>query len=355
MNLSMFWLSHCGSIKKADAALSVYSADEMRSSISKSQNLRRLFGDEKTEYLIKISSDSYLCDRIHELEKMNIKVICRDDEVFPDKLRQSEVLPPLALYLKGDENLLNTDCIGIVGTRVCSRYGKDSVESFALQLAEAGLTVVSGLATGIDAYAHEAALKGGKTIAVLGGGFDNITPVFNRPLARKIEESGLIVSEYPPEFIPTKYSFPERNRLISGLSKGILVIEAGEKSGSLITANFALEQNREIYALPGNINSTKSVGTNNLIKNGLAMLVSKPEDILSSLGMPTAARQKKLALSLDNYEKKIYNSLLSGERHFDELVAISGMGVQELTPLLMSLELRGVINRLPGNYYEIAR
>lgn len=354
MNLSLYWLSLVGSLKKVNAALEVLSAEEIRSEISTSKVLKDLFGD-KTKQMIETSSDHYLLDKLDTLYKKDIKLICRDDRHFPDRLRQKEVCPPLVLYCKGDTELLDTKGIAVVGTRICSRYGKEMAEKFASAFAEAGLTVISGLATGVDAYAHATAIKYGKTLAVLGGGLDNITPVTNLTLADKIEQNGLIVTEYPPEFFPTKYSFPERNRIISGLSMGVLVVEAGEKSGSLITANFALEQNREVFALPGNVGLLKSVGTNELIKKGQAMLVTSPEDIFTALGFDGAIRQKNIAISLDFFEKKLYNFLLDGEKHYDEIVAKIKMAPSELAPMLLSLEIRGVIMRLPGNYYKISR
>jgi len=354
MNLSYYWLSFAHSLKKVNAALDILSADEIRHEVAHSNAIKELFGD-KIDYMIKTSSDDYLLSKLDELYKKGITLITREDKEYPDRLKQQEVNPPLILYCKGDVSLLLQSGIAIVGTRICSRYGKEMSEKFAQAIAMNGLTVISGLATGIDAYAHTAALKEGKTIAVLGGGFDNITPIPNLPLADKIEQNGLLVSEYSPEFTPTKYSFPERNRIISGLSLGVLVIEAGEKSGSLITANYALEQNREVFAVPGNIGQLKSVGTNNLIKNGQAMLVTKPEDIFSAIGLDEVKIKKNISISLDFYEKKLYNFLLNGEKHFDEIISAVKMSPTELSPMLISLEIRGVINRLPGNYYKISR
>ncbi len=354
MNLSLYWLSLAGSLKRVNAALEVLSADEIRREIARSASLREAFGD-KSEQMIKTSGDDYLLSRLDGLYRNDISIITREDPGFPERLRQREVNPPLVLYYSGDISLLNEKGVGIVGTRICSRYGKEMAEKFSEELALAGLTVISGLATGIDAYAHAAALRSGKTVAVLGGGLNNITPTPNLPLAAKIREKGLIVTEYPPEFVPTKYSFPERNRIISGLSLGVLVVEAGEKSGSLITANFALEQNREVFAIPGNVGHLKSVGTNSLIKNGHAMLVTSPDDVLSALNIDSLNRKKNISLSLDFYEKKLYTFLLDGEKHYDEIIRAVGMSPSELAPMLLSLEIRGVIIRLPGNYYKISR
>lgn len=202
---------------------------------------------------------------------------------YPSLLRQIYD-PPKILYIKGNLEVLNNPCISIVGCRDASKYGEQAAKYFAYNLAKEGFTIVSGLARGIDSFAHIGTLKAkGPTIAVLGCGLDIIYPKQNENLANEILDlGGAIISEYPIGTKPYKMNFPARNRIISGLSKGVIVVEAKEKGGSLITADYAIEQGKEVFAVPGNINLLNSVGTNNLIKDG-ATLVSNYNDVLQSL------------------------------------------------------------------------
>jgi len=209
-----------------------------------------------------------------------------DGENYPKLLSQIPD-PPKQLYCRGNFNLLNSECIGIVGTRKLTSYGRESAQYITRGMATAGFTIVSGLAMGIDAVAHQAALDiGGKTIAVLGGGVDNksISPQINFNLAMNVlKNNGLIVSEYPEGFHPNEKTFPQRNRIISGLSRGVVIVEADKESGALITAYCALDQNRDVFAVPGNIFSNKSIGSNELIKRG-AKLITSARDITDEYG-----------------------------------------------------------------------
>ena len=213
---------------------------------------------------------------------MKIEEIFIENKEYPEQLRNIYD-PPLKLYVLGNKQILNQKGIAIVGTRKATEYGKKVAFQFAKELCKKGINIISGLALGIDTYAHMGALQPectGKTIAVLGSGLDEIYPKENIDLAKQIIKSGgCIISEYSIGTKPEKLNFPQRNRIISGLSEGVLVVEAGEKSGSLITADFALEQGREVFAVPGNISSNVSIGTNNLIKQG-AKLVTCCEEIL---------------------------------------------------------------------------
>ena len=215
-----------------------------------------------------------------EVEEINI-----ESKEYPEKLKNIYD-PPVKLYILGNKQLLNQKGIAIVGTRKATQYGKKVAFDFARNLSEQGINIISGLAVGIDSYAHLGTLQHnnkGKTIAVLGSGLDNIYPKENIELAKQIIKSGgCIISEYPLGTKPEKLNFPQRNRIISGLSEGILIVEAGEKSGSLITADFALEQGKEVFVVPGNILNDTSIGTNNLIKQG-AKLVTKWQEILEEL------------------------------------------------------------------------
>ena len=215
---------------------------------------------------------------IKYMKENNIKIININEREYPQALKEIYD-PPISLYVKGNIKKLNNKNIGIVGCRECTTYGKKSAEYFAYNLSKQNINIVSGLAKGIDSYAHLGSLNTGNTIAVLGNGLDMIYPKENLELANEIiKRGGTIISEYPCGTKPDKMKFPARNRIISGISSGIIVIEAKEKSGTLITVDFALEQGRDVFVVPGNINSINSVGTNDLIKQG-ARLVTTYEDV----------------------------------------------------------------------------
>lgn len=209
-----------------------------------------------------------------------MKIIYQAEKNYPEKLSKIYA-PPAKLYLVGDEDILNKPSIAIIGCRQASDYGKKVAFRFAYELAKQGIIIVSGLAKGIDTCGHLGAVKAnGKTVAVLGSGLGHIYPAENKGLCREIlQKGGAILTEYPPDSKPEKMHFPVRNRLISGLSEGVLVVEAKEKSGTLITVDYALDQGKEVFIIPGNITSNNSCGTNDLIKQG-AKLVTKVEDIL---------------------------------------------------------------------------
>ena len=220
---------------------------------------------------------------IEYMNKNNIGIITIYDKEYPDKLKNIYD-PPISLYIKGDKTILGNSSISIIGCRKCTRYGESVSEKFAYNLSLNNINIVSGLARGIDTYAHMGALAAkGKTVAVVGNGLDSIYPPENRAVFEKIiEAGGAVISEYVIGTKPLAKNFPERNRIISGISNGIVVVEAKEKSGTLITVDFGLEQGRDIYVIPGNIDSPNSYGTNRLIKEG-AKLVTTPEEILEDL------------------------------------------------------------------------
>ena len=217
------------------------------------------------------------------LNTSKIKTIKLEDDAYPEKLRRIYA-PPKTLYLLGNEELLKQNSIAIIGCRNCTKYGAENAFKFGYELAISDICVISGLARGIDSYAHQGAIKAkGKTIAVLGSGLDVIYPPENTKLYKEIiMNKGAIITEYPLGVKPEKYHFPERNRIISGLSDGILVVEARKKSGTMITVEFALEQGREVYAIPGNISSDSSYGTNELIKEGATPVTNVNDIILNN-------------------------------------------------------------------------
>jgi len=292
------------------------------------------------------------------LQKKGYSLVTFEDVEYPVGLR--EIFdPPAVLICWGGADGLQGPAVAIVGTRNPSPYGRAFAERLAEDLASGGIVVVSGLALGIDAYAHWGALKGGRTVAVLGSGLENIYPRHNRKLAAKIAASGAVVSEFPLDAEPFAGHFPQRNRIISGLSLAVVVVEAAEQSGSLITARLALEQNREVMAVPGNVTSELSRGTNRLIKEGAKLVeswVDVAEDLPSPLREILLARKQggtpPLPLLTDE-EAALYGMLRPDEVvHIDLLHEKSGRPVTELATLLLNLEIKGLIVQRPGTYYQ---
>ncbi|HHV16319.1 MAG TPA: DNA-protecting protein DprA [Gelria sp.] len=282
----------------------------------------------------------------------DIKIVTWDESDYPHNLRNISN-PPVILYYRGDIEVTGQICLSVVGSRVATVYGRNTARKLARELAESGIVVVSGMARGIDSEAHRGALEAGKTIAILGSGLNVIYPPENRKLFEEIMASGLVISEFPLYTHPEPLNFPLRNRIISGLGRGVVVVEAKEKSGALITADFALEQGRDVFAVPGPINSKTSAGPNNLIKQG-AILVTGIEDILEEYYdinyTPETLQQNRLLL-LDDNEKLILEKLAHESLHFDELIQNCGLEIGTLSTALFKLEIEGIIKSLPGNYY----
>jgi DNA processing protein len=273
-------------------------------------------------------------------------------ENFPERL-MFENEPLKGIYCKGNAELLKKRSIAIVGSRKCSEYGKRVAMKIAQEAVSNGFCVVSGMAIGIDNFAHQGALQaGGNTIAVLGTGADICYPPQHRKLYGEICSKGLIVTEYPPGTEAMPYRFPQRNRIIAGLSEAVVVVEARSGSGSLITAELADSQNKPVFAVPGNITSTRSVGCNNLIYEG-ANMVRSGEDILELLSISTKSRQEKKEIILDKDEKKLYSLLEEGYKTFDELIENSGIMPMEMSEILLKMELDGIIIRTSSNSFEI--
>ncbi|MFN3396202.1 MAG: DNA-processing protein DprA, partial [Thermodesulfovibrionales bacterium] len=274
---------------------------------------------------------------------------------YPSLLREIEDAPVI-LYVKGEIKEEDRFSISIVGSRNATPYGRSVTEKIAGELAESGFTIVSGLARGVDTIAHLSSLRsGGRTIAVMGSGIDLIYPPENKWLFDKIIDSGYVVTEFPPGTPPDKGNFPKRNRLISGLSLGVVVVEATEGSGALITARAALEQNREVFAIPGNISSPNSKGTNELIKRG-AKLVQRSDDIIEELAplLRGLIRPKeKCHVELTDEEREICNKLTSEPRHIDEIMRRSGFPMQKVLSILLGLELKGVVSQMDGKMFSL--
>jgi DNA processing protein len=310
------------------------------------------FGDVTIKAVEEAKKKDWAAKELERAEKLNIQLIHFEHEGYPDALKHIYDPPPL-LYVRG-QLPTNERAIGIVGTRDASDYALKFTEALAQDLTRANVSVISGLALGIDSAAHRGAVssEGGQTVAVLGSGVDVIYPKQNESLAKRIETGhGAIISEYPIGTGPTATNFPGRNRIINGLSKGVVVVEAGEKSGALITADYALEEGRTVFAVPGRVGDTKAKGTLNLIKQG-AVLVQSVEDILNEFGWSQAAtKTPEKVLELSPQEQLIVKALSNNPLLLDDLLERTNLPVSELLKLLTLLELKGVTKQLPGGRY----
>lgn len=280
-----------------------------------------------------------------------IKKVKRGEKDYPELLNYIGN-PPEALYYQGDITLASEPLIAVVGARKASSYGKWAAYHLSEKLSEYGIGVVSGMAYGIDAYAHKGAVDyGGRTIAVLGCGVDICYPSSNQALKEEILKTGLILSEYEPGVPPRPFRFPLRNRIISGLCIGTVVVEAGLNSGSLITADFAGEQGRNIYAVPGNINSVSSFGANKLIKDGAVPLIVF-DDIIDELGINRSEKKSMEEIQLGVDEKKIYNYIrINGEATTDEVCRNTGRKPSEINSIVTILEMKGLLQTALGKIF----
>ena len=289
------------------------------------------------------------------VRRSGVRVVTLLDRDYPKPLLEIPDPPPF-LYLKGNLGTVEP-AVAVVGSRRASSYGILTTTRLAGELARHGVTVVSGMARGVDAAAHRAALEtGGNTIGVLGCGIDLVYPTENRALFREMVEKGALVSEFTLGTQPLAENFPRRNRLISGLSRGVLVVEAAEGSGSLITAQMALDQGRDVYAVPGNINFSSSRGTNRLIKQG-AKLVEGVTDILEELPQRrqmVGGAAESPGFNLSPREAALYSLLADGPLHIDELGVRSELTPGEVSAMLLNLELKGAVIQLPGKHFSLA-
>ena len=262
---------------------------------------------------------------------------------------------PLVLYYKGDLSLLNKPCVAIVGTRRPTIYGREVTQKFAKELSLAGVVIVSGLAYGLDMEAAVSSLKvNGKTIAILGGGLDKIYPSQNTNLAKEIEQKGLLISEYAPGQTPTKFSFLQRNRLITALSLGTIIIEAGKRSGTLNTAKHAIEQSKELFVVPGNIFSTSCEGSNALIEEFPDTFTISSKHVLDRLKITSYNIDKQEQNKIvGEREKLIVNLLYEKNLDFDSLKEKTSIDSKTLISLLTRMEISGLIKKLPGNFYGL--
>ena len=309
-----------------------------------------------------------ICEEWELVLKHNVQIISRFDEGYPPLLKEIYD-PPILLYVKGRIKKKDMISVGMVGTRKATQYGKSVAESLSADLANTGITIISGLARGIDTASHKGALRAnGRTIAVLGNGLDNYYPQENKTLqANDIPENGAVVSEFPMKYGSLPENFPRRNRIISGMSLGLIVVEAPLKSGALITARNALEQNREVYAVPGRITDATAGGTNMLIKQG-AQPVTNAEDVFEDLKQKIQKYMAQIGYNEDipgiihkepeidktswsDEEQLIYNILGDESVHIDMICRKSGLEAAKISRILCNLELKGIISRSSGMYF----
>ena len=309
-----------------------------------------------------------------KLHKNDIKIVTIEDDDYP-KLLSKIYDPPVILYYRGvlkNDNFNGTlvNSVGIVGTRKPSDYGKNISEMFAKELSSIGINIISGFARGVDTAVHKAVLNNenskGITAAVFGNGVDVIYPPENKKLYDSILERGLLISEYDVSAIPDSVNFPKRNRIISGLSLGVIVIESGDEGGALITARCALDQSREVFAVPGYITSKYSMGTNRLIKNGQAKLVQNIDDVLDEISIKLEnivlksenghfkISEKELP-DLKGNEKLVFDAVLKSSEpvHIDDISENTGLNISDCLITLLNLEFKGNINQLPGKRFRV--
>lgn len=295
----------------------------------------------------------------HELcNSQQVRIVSFWDDDYPALLKEI-FYPPTLLYVRGNLQAPDAAAVAIVGTRHCTDYGKMVTEQYAEYCAASGIIVVSGLATGVDTFAHKATLaKGGITYAVIASGIDKISPNISAQRAREISESGAVVSEYPCGTVAQPAYFPRRNRIISGIAQGTLVVESGERGGSLITAQFAIDQNRELFAVPGRIYSERSKGTNLLLQRSQAQLTLTPHDMLQTLGFAgkessssAQSATSEAPAELDGLERSIYKELDGDPIHIEALSTRTGLAAQDLLVPLLELEFKGLVRQLAGKQF----
>ena len=296
------------------------------------------------------ANPAYLDYLLKGLKRRNIKAITLHSDEYPEALKNTPV-PPLVLYAKGDTGLLKGEILGTVGSRKSLPLSLRIAENYAKCLSECGFTLVTGIAEGVDAAVIRKTLDSdGKIISVIAGGFDNIYPKTHLPIFEEIAEKGLVISESPPETVPLKYFFPVRNRIIAGLSRGVIVISGGLKSGTLYTAEYAGEYGKDLFCVPYSVGIASGAGCNELIKRG-AMLTDSPEDVTEFYGKNNI--EEKIILTDD--EKAVTVSLKDGAKHIDVICRDTHKKIHELMPLISSLEIKGILAKTGVNVYGLTR
>lgn len=312
-------------------------------------------GEYRAQKIISFKSWDDVNREIEKAGKNNVRILTLDNPDYPEGLKQIHGAPVI-LYVKGDLGSADKYAIAIVGSRRSTDYGRQIADGMAYKLASSGLTIVSGMAMGIDTASHKGALKsGGRTIAVLGSGIDVPYPVSNSRLMKAIESSGAVISEFPFGTQPNKENFPRRNRIISAFSLGVIVIEATLDSGSLITVGYALEQGKEVFAVPGQITSMNSKGTNSLIKKG-ARLIDSAEEVIDELSAQLKGLLKEdqhVLPEMSKDEKKLYGYLAVEPRHIDKITREINMTTPRALSVLLALELKGIVRQTEGKHFSL--
>lgn len=368
-----------GSIRFAALLRELGDIDRVLSASVAQMTRVRSIGEKLAERVARERDDAPVDHELHRAAEHGVRILCIADEDYPASLRMMDDPPP-CLYVRGTLEKTDAVAMAIVGSRHCSRYGAEQAERFGGLLAGAGLTVVSGMARGIDTAAHRGALSaGGRTIAVLGCGLCHLYPPESTELAERIAASGAIVSELPMDVAPDAKNFPPRNRIIAGLSLGVLVVEAARRSGALITARLAGEYNREVFAIPGRIDMVSAEGCNELIKTGGAKLVTKLEDVLQELGSVGELLSRPAATgaagpseldfdgcspacadmpsdapipTLSETERRTYELLNYDAMPIEALCDVSNMPPGQIAAALTGLQLKGLVRRVDGDHFE---
>lgn len=348
-----FRLAEVASTSRFQALLDAFGTLESAWRSDAVQLRRVLGGRERTLANVLRTRDTLDIDAaMAALERSAVSVVTVADEGYPRLLREIAAPPPVLFY-RGQVLETDTDAVAIVGTRRSTAYGRDLAVSIAGGLAEAGVTVVSGLASGIDGHAHRAALEaGGRTFAVLGSGIHDIYPREHTGLAKRVCEQGALISDNLPHAKPDRWNFPARNRIISGLSLGVVVVEAPDRSGALITVDFAADQGRDVFAVPGLATSSTSAGCNRLLRDG-ARLVRNADDVLEDLRLRRAGSEVEVQqpLVLDDDARRVLNVLTSDPRHIDDVAESSGLALPHVSGVLLTLELQQLVRNVGAHFY----
>ena len=308
---------------------------------------------EQFNQMVDSLDEKVIDNEILNYDVQKIKVITYLSKDYPQDFLNFKHYP-LALYCKGDTSLLNDVSVAVVGTRKITKYGKFATEKISTGLAQNGITIISGMASGVDTIAHKSALdNGAKTIAVIGGGFNNIFPKNNFELFEKICQNGLVISEYRPDALPLAHHFPIRNRIIAMLAKAVVMTEAGLKSGALYTINYGIEYGKEIFAVPGNIDNFGSQGCNQVLKNCQAGLITCADDVLKALNIQNKQERKVETIQVSMEEQIVLDAIGNDELSFDELEQKTKLDTKTLVRLLTTLEISGIIKKSAGNFYSM--
>ncbi len=312
-------------------------------------------GSDDYASLLEAANGEYLAGVLGDLEKRGIEAVTIVSKGYPDGLKNIQN-PPLVLYAKGDISLLDDSIFGIVGSRKSLPVAISTAERYARELSSAGLTVVTGIAEGVDKAVLESVLAcGGRVISVTAGGFDCVYPASNRNLFDDVAKAGMVLSEYPPTVVAHPYHFPLRNRIIAGLARGVLIVSGAKKSGTLYTAEYAEEFGRDLFAVPYGVGVPSGAGCNDLIKRG-AMLTDEPADILEYYGLNADDDDKSSdVIQLTDDEKAIVSALSGGSLHIEQICQKTGKRVFELTPIIAVLEIKGIVVKTGINVYGLAR